>query len=78
MHTLPVKRLEILELTLDRPGDYDFIRVAVDGHPVVPFEIPKSVRREQYVRDEDFLAFLERQATTLYESYGDAREQRTI
>lgn len=71
-----MQRLEILELTLDRPGDYDFIRVAVDGHPVIPFEIPKSIRREQFTRDEDFLAYLQRQAITLLESYGDAREQR--
>jgi hypothetical protein len=70
-----MKRLEILELSLDRPGDYDLARVALDGHLVTPFEIPKSVRREQFTRDEDFEAFLERQAITLLAAYGDARMQ---
>jgi hypothetical protein len=71
-----MSRLEILELSLDRPGDYDLARVAIDGQLVTPFEIPKSIRREQFTRDEDFLRFLERQAITLLATYGDAREQR--
>jgi hypothetical protein len=71
-----MRRLEILELALDRPGDYDFARVAINGHLVTPFEIPKSIRREQFTREEDFLNYLERQALTLLATYGDAREQR--
>ena len=71
-----VARLEILELDLLRPGDYDFVRLALDGQLVTPFEVPKSVRREQFPRDEDFEAFLARQAETLLTEYGDAREQR--
>jgi hypothetical protein len=71
-----VSRLEILELRFDCPGDYDLARLAIDGHPVTPFEIPKSVRREQYPREADFLKFLERQAISLLATYGDAREQQ--
>ena len=69
--------MEIIELVTDRPGDYDFARVAIDNQLVTPFEIPKSVRREQYPRESDFLAYVKRQAITLLAAYGDARERRT-
>lgn len=71
-----MKHLEIIELDLTRPGDYDLARVALDGRLAIPFEIPKNVRREQFRHDEDFEAFLARQAQTLLDTYGDAREQR--
>ena len=67
--------LEILELAASGP-DYMRARLALDGHLVVPFEIPKSTYIEDFPRPEDFEAFLERQARTLLDTYGDAREQR--
>lgn len=68
--------LEILEL--DTMGsDYVKARVALNGRLAVPFEIPKSTYIEDFKRREDFEAFLARQAQTLLDAYGDAREGRT-
>lgn len=69
-------RLEILELDTSR-GDYVRARVALDGHLAIPFEIPKSTYVERFPRSEDFEAFLARQARSLLDTYGDAREQRS-
>jgi hypothetical protein len=67
--------LEILEL--DTMGaDYVRARVALNGHLAIPFDIPKSTYIEDFPRSEDFEAFLARQAQTLLDAYGDAREQR--
>jgi hypothetical protein len=66
--------LEILEL--DTMGsDYVRARVALDGQLAVPFEFAKSDFIDMQQRDglEPFLA---RQARTLIDSYGDARENR--
>ena len=69
--------LEILEL--DTMGsDYVRARVALDGQLAVPFEIPKSTYIEDFPRREDFERFLARQARTLLDTYGDAREQRPV
>ena len=66
--------LEILEL--DAMGsDYVRTRVTLNGVLAIPFEFLKS----DYVgfkNREEMEAFLERQALTLIESYGDARECR--
>lgn len=67
--------LEILELDTSR-GDYVHARLALDGHLVIPFEIPKSTYMEDFRTPADFEAFLVRQAVTLLDRYGDAREQR--
>lgn len=71
-------KLEILEFDSTRPGDYDFVRVALDGKVAVPFEIPKSVWREQFVNTEEFEAFLVRQAQTLLDEYGDSRHSEFV
>ena len=69
--------LEILEL--DTMGsDYVRARVALNGHLVIPFEIPKSTYVEDFPRREDFESFLARQARTLLDAYGDARQQRPV
>ena len=69
--------LEILEL--DTMGsDYVRARVALDGRLAVPFEIPKSTYVEDFPRREDFESFLARQARTLLDAYGDARQQRPV
>jgi hypothetical protein len=66
--------LEILEL--DTHGaEYVRARVAIHGKLAIPFEFLKSDYVEKFRRPEDLEAFLARQAVTLLESYGDAREQ---
>lgn len=66
--------LEILEL--DAMGsDYVRARVALNGKLAIPFDFLKS----DYVafrRREEMESFLARQARTLLEQYGDARECR--
>lgn len=67
--------LEILEL--DPSGsDYVRVRVALNGHLVTPFEFPKSDYVETFRDEAALLAFIERQASTLLDTYGDARESR--
>jgi hypothetical protein len=67
--------LEILEL--DTMGsDYVRARVALDGRLAVPFEFAKSDFLDMARRD-DLEPFLARQARTLLDSYGDARENRS-
>jgi len=67
--------LEILEL--DPSGsDYVRARVALHGRLAIPFEFPKSDYVETFRRPDALEAFLARQAETLLERYGDAREQR--
>jgi hypothetical protein len=72
-----MRGLEILELDTSR-GDYVRARVALDHHLVIPFEIPKSTYVEDFPRPEDFEAFLARQARTLLDHFGDARECRPL
>ena len=70
-----VQGLEILEL--DTMGsDYVRVRVALNGSLAIPFEVPKSTYVEDFPRREDFESFLARQARTLLDTYGDARESR--
>jgi hypothetical protein len=57
-------------------SDYVHVRVAIDGHLVIPFDVPKSVYVDDFPRAEDFEAYLERQARSLLAAYGDAREGR--
>ncbi len=67
--------LTILEF--DPSGsDYVHVRVAVDGHLVIPFDVPKYVYVDDFPRSEDFEAYLERQGRALLAAYGDAREGR--
>lgn len=72
-----MSRLEILKLD-DGPDGWTKAQLAYDGHLVVPFDFPKSVRYEEFPREQDFLFYLERQAVSLLETYGDAREQRAV
>ena len=67
--------LEILELDA-RHSDYVHVRVALNGRLAVPFEFPKSDYVDTFRRPEDLESFLARQAQTLLDAYGDAREQR--
>lgn len=65
--------LEILELNA-LASDYVRVRVALHGKLAIPFDFLKS----DYLgfrRSEDLESFLARQAATLLEQYGDAREQ---
>lgn len=68
---------ELLELR-DQLNGWLMVRMAIGGKLAVPFEVPKSVRYEEFPREEDFLSYLERQAVSLLEAYGDAREQRAV
>lgn len=67
--------LEILELRTEA-GDYVHVRVALDGFLVIPFDVPKSTYIDEFHRPEDFESYLARQARTLLDTYGDAREGR--
>jgi hypothetical protein len=70
-----VQGLEILELNTSR-SDWVFARVALNGKLAIPFEVPKSTFVEDFRRSEDFEAFLARQAQSLIDAYGDARDCR--
>lgn len=66
--------LEILEL--DTMGaEYVRARVALHGRLAIPFEFLKSDYVEKFQREDLLHGFLARQAETLLESYGDARQQ---
>jgi len=69
-------RLEILELDT-MSSDYVHARVALNGRLAIPFDIPKQTFIEDFPRREDLESYLARQAFTLLEVYGDAREGRT-
>lgn len=67
--------LEILRLDAQR-SDYVSAQVAIDGHLAIPFEFLKS-DYVQFRRPEDLESFLARQARTLLDQYGDARQKRS-
>jgi hypothetical protein len=67
--------LEILEL--DASGsEYVRVRAALNGQLVVPFEFLKSDYVETFRRSDDLESFIARQAQTLLDQFGDARECR--
>lgn len=70
-----MSRLEILELD-DMGSDWVHVRVALDNHLVIPFDVPKSTYIEDFPSREQFIAYVERQAQALLDAYGDAREGR--
>lgn len=65
--------VEILEFKLK--GDWYQVRVAIDGQVAPRFDIPKSYRYEEFPKDDQFEAFLARQARALLEEYGDQRHE---
>jgi len=69
-----VQGLEILELDASR-SDWVRARVALHGHLAIPFEFSKSDFMTM-TRGDDLEFFLARQARSLLDAYGDAREQR--
>ena len=69
-----MQRLEILELDASR-SDWVSARVALDGHLAIPFEFAKS-DFVTMMHGDDLESFLARQARSLLDAYGDAREQR--
>jgi len=69
-----VQGLEILELDASR-SDWVRARVALHGQLAIPFEFSKSDFMTMTSGD-DLESFLARQARSLLDAYGDAREQR--
>ena len=65
--------LEILELNA-MGSEYVRARVALHGRLAIPFDFLKSDYLA-FRRADDLESFLARQATTLLDQYGDAREQ---
>jgi hypothetical protein len=65
--------LEILELNA-MGSEYVRARVALHGRLAIPFDFLKSDYLA-FRRSDDLESFLARQATTLLDQYGDAREQ---
>lgn len=73
MEPARAKKFELLELdTWPDENGWLTARVAVDGIPSIPFQFHKSVR-EQFVSDDDLLAYLCRQGEAVIHRCGDAR-----
>lgn len=52
------------------------IRCALNNQLVTPFQIHRSDVEKKYRSEKEYFAMLERQAGSLLERYGDARENR--
>lgn len=67
------KKFELLELDV-WPDENGWLtaRVAVDGIPSIPFQFHKSVR-EQYISDDELMAYLCRQGEAVILRCGDGR-----
>ena len=62
----------LIQLDSINHGDYYLAQVAVDEIPSVPFFVHKSIR-EQYPKEESFLAYLFRMGKATIARCGDAR-----
>ena len=60
---------------LDREGEWWVAQLAVHGILCIPFDVHESTRQERFPKEEDFMAYLGRQAQTMIELYGDAKKQ---
>lgn len=67
------RRLEILERSEPRDG-WITIRCALNNTLVLPFQV--HVSDIAHYNEQQFLDFVERQASSLIQTYGDSREQR--
>jgi hypothetical protein len=67
-----VERIGIIELDGMNHGEFYLAQLAVDEVPSVPFCVHKSVR-EQFPKEEDFIAYLGRMAKAVIARCGDAR-----
>jgi len=72
LHTLPVEQKALIQLDAINHGDFYLAQVAIDGVPCVPFFAHKSIR-EQFPKEEDFMAYLFRMGEQTIRSCGDAR-----
>jgi hypothetical protein len=67
-----VERIGLIELDALNHGEYYLAQLAVDDVPSVPFHVHKSVR-EQFPKEEQFMAYLGRMAKAVIARCGDAR-----
>jgi hypothetical protein len=67
-----VERIGIIELNSINHGEFYLAQLSVDDVPSVPFHVHKSVR-EQFPKEEDFMAYLGRMAKACIARCGDAR-----
>lgn len=64
---------EILELK--KEGEWWYVQMAINGVPCLPFDVHESIRVEKFPAEEAFLDYLERQAQSMIDVFGDARQQ---
>lgn len=71
-HTRSVEQTALLLRDEINYGEFILAQLAVDDVPSVPFFVHKSVR-EQFPKEEEFMAYLTRQAKAVIKRCGDVR-----
>jgi hypothetical protein len=67
-----VEQIAVIELDGLNHGEFYLAQLAVNDVPSVPFHVHKSVR-EQFPKEQDFMAYLGRMAKAVIARCGDAR-----
>lgn len=61
-------------ITFEKHGEFYYCWFSVDGEPAEDFTVHASVR-DEYPVEQDFMAYLCRQAISLYEEFGSVRDR---